>query len=232
MKIVFVRHGHPNYRLDRLTVLGHRQAEAAAERLAEEGIQRIYSSTCGRALETAEHTADRIGIPRGEIVRCDFMREIHWGSSDGTPLAAKGHPWNEVERMEAAGLPLNSEAWAEEEPFCHNKVVAYSRSVCERSDIWMRFLGYRREGDRYRVERENDSTVAMFSHAGSSTALLSHLFHIPFPQAFSAIRPDFTAITVAEISGKVGELTVPRFVLLTDARHIKGIEGEKTVPQY
>ena len=31
MKIYFVRHGHPNYELDCLTPLGHRQAEAAAE---------------------------------------------------------------------------------------------------------------------------------------------------------------------------------------------------------
>lgn len=31
MKIVFVRHGHPNYEKDCLTKLGHAQAEAAAE---------------------------------------------------------------------------------------------------------------------------------------------------------------------------------------------------------
>ena len=30
MKIIFVRHGHPNYQLDCLTELGHPQAEAAA----------------------------------------------------------------------------------------------------------------------------------------------------------------------------------------------------------
>ena len=33
MKIVFVRHGHPNYHEDCLTELGHLQAEAAARRL-------------------------------------------------------------------------------------------------------------------------------------------------------------------------------------------------------
>ena len=33
MRIVFVRHGHPNYENDCLTPLGKQHAEAAAERL-------------------------------------------------------------------------------------------------------------------------------------------------------------------------------------------------------
>ena len=49
MRIVFVRHGHPNYELDCLTELGHLHAEAAAKRVADEGISEIYASTCGRA---------------------------------------------------------------------------------------------------------------------------------------------------------------------------------------
>lgn len=57
MRIVFVRHGHPNYKDDCLTELGHLHAKAAADRPKNEGIQKIYSSTCGRAFQTAEYTA-------------------------------------------------------------------------------------------------------------------------------------------------------------------------------
>ena len=35
MRILFVRHGHPNYEKDCLTDLGHLHAAAAAERLSE-----------------------------------------------------------------------------------------------------------------------------------------------------------------------------------------------------
>lgn len=38
MRLILVRHGHPNYEIDCLTELGHLQAEAAAERLCSEGI--------------------------------------------------------------------------------------------------------------------------------------------------------------------------------------------------
>ena len=70
MKIVFVRHGHPNYHEDCLTELGHLQAEAAAQRLKDEGIEKVYSSTNGRAYETAEYTARLYGC---DVIPCDFM---------------------------------------------------------------------------------------------------------------------------------------------------------------
>ena len=62
MRIIFVRHGHPNYELDCLTPLGHKHGEEVAERLRQEPIEKIYSSTCGRALETAEHIDRNFGL--------------------------------------------------------------------------------------------------------------------------------------------------------------------------
>ena len=70
MRIIFVRHGHPDYVHDCLTPLGHQHAAAAAERLRGEGITQIFSSTCGRALETAAHTAELLFLP---VERCDLM---------------------------------------------------------------------------------------------------------------------------------------------------------------
>ena len=43
MRLLLVRHGDPNYELDCLTELGHRQAKEVAKRLMEEGIQEIFS---------------------------------------------------------------------------------------------------------------------------------------------------------------------------------------------
>ena len=53
MRIVFVRHGEPDYARDCLTENGREQAMAAAKRLRGEGIEAIYSSPLGRAAETA-----------------------------------------------------------------------------------------------------------------------------------------------------------------------------------
>ena len=49
MRLILVRHGDPNYELDCLTELGHEQAKVVAQRLMEEGIEKIFCSPQGRA---------------------------------------------------------------------------------------------------------------------------------------------------------------------------------------
>ena len=100
MRIIFIRHGEPDYARDCLTERGREQARAAAERLRGEGIDEIYSSPLGRAAETAAFTAEALGKP---VKTLDFMRELHWGSADGRPIPADGHPWDLADMMAEEG---------------------------------------------------------------------------------------------------------------------------------
>ena len=113
MIITFIRHGHPNYKHDCLTELGHNQAIAAAERLANEGIEKLYASPLGRAQQTAAHIAEKIGLP---IETLPFMREIGWGAADGSETPFGGHPWHVAWDMAARGQSLISPTFAEEAP--------------------------------------------------------------------------------------------------------------------
>lgn len=223
MRIVFVRHGHPDYKLDCLTEVGHKHAEAAAERLKDEPFTRIYSSTCGRAVETAQHIASRHGLP---VVSFDFMREIKWWPLDGQPLEHRGYPWTIVGDMVSKGEDILSRNWMDEPRFANNGVKYLVQNIGNQFDKLMEELGYAREGDYYRVIRENGETVAMVSHGGSSSAVLAHLFNIPFPFFCGCLRPNFTAITVVTIGGDEGELVTPRFEIANDARHISDIPLE------
>ncbi|MBQ8171499.1 MAG: histidine phosphatase family protein [Oscillospiraceae bacterium] len=220
MKIILVRHGHPDYVKDCLTPLGHEQAEKAALRLKDEGIQQIFSSPYGRAQETAQYTARILDL---DITTLDFMREIKWGSSDGKAVYADGHPWDTSLYAISLGHSLMDESWTKQAPFCNNIVFPEIERVAEQSDEWFRSLGYEREGANYRVIGENTNrTIALFSHGGSSSALLSHLLNIPFFYLCRAICPDFTAITVLSLSDETGTLTAPMIELANDSRHIKG----------
>ena len=96
MRIIFVRHGHPDYEKDCLTPLGHLHGQAVAQRLQNEPVQKIYSSTCGRAMETAGHIDEVFNLG---VVPLDFMREVSWGSIDGTPIYEDGHMWFTSEYM-------------------------------------------------------------------------------------------------------------------------------------
>lgn len=222
MKIYFVRHGHPNYELDCLTETGHLHAAAAAERLKDCGIQEIYSSASGRAVETAEHTAKLLSL---DVTQLEFMREITWGLN-GQPYAA-GHPWNAVDGMIANGKSLMEPDWREAEPFKGNLLCENTKWKEEAFDEWLAGLGYVREGNYYRAGENTEKTVALFSHGGSSTAILAHLFNMPFQFVIGAIRPNFTAITVVYFPDRPGELVMPEFELVNDARHIEKIEAER-----
>ena len=224
MRIIFVRHGHPDYQKDCLTPLGHLHAEAAAERLRGETIHRAFSSSKGRARETAEH------ILKGRelsLTLCDFIREIGWGPYGEEELPHRGHPWYTAGDMVSRGESITRSDWAEKEPFCNNRVRDCVALVAKGTDEWLASLGYEREGEFYRVKKMSEENILMTSHAGSSSAALAHMFNMPFPFACVALEPCFTAITIVSFGGtfggKEGDLISPRFELLNDARHIEGI---------
>ena len=221
MRIVFVRHGHPDYKLDCLTELGHKHAEAAAKRLADERPAAIYASTMGRAQQTARHIADELGM---DIISVDYMREINWGSPDGEPILKDGHPWLVADAIVAEGEDITAGEWEKIPAHSGNKVIASVQKAADGFDSLLSSLGVLREGLYYRVTRKNDDTVFMVSHGGSSSAVLSHMLNIPFPQFCATIRPKFTAITIVTLEGNEGELITPHVELMNDARHIVGID--------
>ena len=224
MRIIFVRHGHPNYINDCLTELGHKHAAAAAERLKEEGISAIYSSTCGRAYETAEYTAKQYGLP---IVKCEFMREISWGSVDNEPIIFDGHPWSTVDNMVAKGESILNSDWASQEPFVRNKMVSYVENIADALDEWLKMLGYTREGLYYRVTGlSTNKTIAAFGHGGAGSAIFSHLFNLPYPFVCTTLNQDYTGITIVELPDTPGALVKPRFEIMNDARHMKDLRIE------
>ena len=224
MLIYFVRHGHPNYRLNCLTELGKKHAAAAAERLADAGIEKIYASTHGRATETAAYTANLLGL---EIVPCEFIREISWKPLTDEPIPHNGHPWNIADAMAAEGITLVDKDWKMKEPFSKSRLVECVTVVEEGIDAFLADLGYVREGEYYRVTKEDEhKTIAIFSHAGSSSAAIAHMMNIPFIQFCGYVHPDFTSISVLSLPNRIGETVIPRAIVLNDSRHIEGIVEE------
>lgn len=221
MRLIFVRHGHPNYEKDCLTELGHLQAEAAAERLRNEGIDRIFTSSSGRAVETAQHIGAKLGL---SCHQCDFMRELNWGSANGEEIPFFGQPWATTNAMVSRGEDVMLPDWMEHPVFQNNVIIESVQRVIGGFDPWLAELGYVREGNYYRVKENNSQTVVMASHGGASSAVLSHLFNLPFPFVCKTIQPKFTAISVVTLEGDEGALICPAMELLNDARHTNGID--------
>ena len=221
--MLLVRHGHPNYELDCLTPLGHQQAEAVAERLKNEGSDVIYCSTCGRAVETAEHIASRYGMAP---IHLPFMREVSWGYN-GYTNDAEGHPWYLVDRMIREGKTLLDPNWREVPPFLGNSICDNVDLIAEGIDAWLENLGYRREGEYYRAGENTKKTVALVSHGGSSNVVLSRILNLPFPYVIQLFRADYTSVTVLNFLDTPGELVMPVLELVNDSAHIRDIKTEQ-----
>ncbi|MBR2852719.1 MAG: histidine phosphatase family protein [Clostridia bacterium] len=220
MRIVFIRHGEPDYQHDCLTETGRKQALAAAERLREEGISEIWSSPLGRAAETAEAASRVLDLP---VRILPFMREVTWGSRDSLPMMKDGHPWDLADELARQGINLNDPAWRRHPYFRTNRVCDSVDLVEKGIDEWLENLGYRREGYYYRCIRENDAqkTVALFSHGGSSCAAMGHMLNLPFPFACALLHLEFTGITVLRLDRRPGSKTLPCLELANDGRHLR-----------
>jgi probable phosphoglycerate mutase len=123
--VYLVRHGQSEWNVlrltqgqtahPRLTALGREQAERAARLIGEDlprtttGLEpRIVSSDLGRALETADVLAQRLG---GEVELDERLREQHLGSLEGhgydkTWAVAAGHDWSDPTLPVAGGESL------------------------------------------------------------------------------------------------------------------------------
>ncbi len=216
MRILFIRHGEPDYARDCLTDEGRRQAEAAAERLSGENIARIYSSPNGRARQTAAATARRLGLP---VVILDYMHEITWGGPD---IPVDGHPWTLGDwLLDRENFDYYANDWREHPYFKHNAATDDYRRVTAKFDALLETLGYRHEGARFLCADGSEETVAVFSHGGSGACALAHLLALPFPYVASVMPYDFTSIISVVLPARPGEYVHARLELFNDAAHIR-----------
>ena len=230
MRIIFIRHGEPDYENDTLTETGFKQAQLVAQRLKYENIEEIWSSTHGRALNSAKPTAELLGLP---VKAVDFMREVTWGSKTGEKLFAGGHPWDIADEMARLGMDLNSPDWRTNAFFKDNKVVDCAETVENGIDEWLEEHGYKRNGLYYEhlIEEEYHRTVAFFCHGGSSSAAIAHIMNLPFPYVCTVMPYGHTSITILNFPVRKGEFVHPRIELFNDTLHTVGVSTGLVIQQ-
>lgn len=73
MRLLFIRHGDPDYEHDTLTEKGRREAQLLSDRMVKETVRDFYVSPLGRARDTAAYTLERLG--RNARVK-DWLQEF------------------------------------------------------------------------------------------------------------------------------------------------------------
>lgn len=228
MKLIFVRHGDPNYELNCLTEVGHRQAELVAPRVAAYAPKAIFSSKFGRAVETAQPAARLLGQ---EIQILDFLHEISTGPGEIPPEdRMKYAPWAASRKLAIEqGVDLHAYDYSDFIAWKGTRLPENHDRVVSGFDAWMKDLGFEREGLWYRCTKQNDDTYAVFSHAGALSCVFAHLWNMPAFEFFAQTDMSVTGMTEVDFCGAVGERVLPRFQTYNDHAHLEGtgyVEGE------
>lgn len=176
MRLIFVRHGDPDYEKDSLTEKGFREVEILSRRLCKLDVKTFYCSPLGRAKDTARPTLEKLGR---EAVICDFLQEfVHpvtypdTGVKEPVPWDLMPSYWmNEPDYFDF-------EKWADTDLMQSGNIKSYYREVCEHFDRLLEKHGYVRMGRYYEVRKGNTDTLVFFCHFGMICVLLSHLLGI------------------------------------------------------
>ena len=223
MKIFYIRHGDPIYNPDRLTPLGARQAEALAKRLALHGVDEIYSSPSGRAMQTATPLSEILKKP---ITTLDWCNEtLVW--EEFTVTDENGRRdwifWDGKVRnkFKEKSIRLSDDKWYED-PFFDPKVGEGVKRVNREVDAFLAGLGYvhDREKGVYKIEQKNDKRIALFAHQGFSMAFLSSVLDIPYPLLSTHLDISFSCFSVIDFSGSQGEEITPRLRQHSNDSHL------------
>ena len=226
MLLYISRHGVPDYPTDSLTEVGQAQAKAVVNRFSKLGLDRIFSSPMGRARQTAEPTAEALGLP---IEICPFMSERVAGAHFYYCAEDGAHRWAFFRRGLVHG---NAEVLASQDSFCHglygDEELA-RRGYAElgaASDAFFADLGYRKEGkaNAYRVVEERNLRVAAFCHGGFGMHWISYLLGVPPHIMTFACGYTHTGVTLFRFRDEGDGFAYPCLLQHADLSHL-AVEG-------
>jgi broad specificity phosphatase PhoE len=217
MRIYIIRHADPDYDNNTITPLGHEEAKALAKRMAKVGLNRIYTSPLGRAIDTAKYTVDATGI---EPVTLPWTAELSLQpitGIDGNRWAA----WNlEGQIIRGQNQLPTSENWHQLEHLADPQYRECQKRIADASDEFMLEHGYKRHNGVYHTVRQNEERIAVFCHAGFGVSWLAHLLELPLTLAWCSFFWAPSSVTTILMEHRTPEVATPRALCVGDTSHI------------
>lgn len=242
MRIIFVRHGEPDYRVDSLKEKGKREAELLAGRAVNWPIKDIYVSPFGRAQETVAPTAKVLGI---EPETLPWLREYSY-QIEQPGHKKSGCPWDFISSELWKDPKLTSmDEWIDALPMQSNPEIAKNYPVVISSlDALIEKYGYERydhyyirkdgrerfltgtiyDGHKITIEDypedDNEPTIMIVCHFGVICLMLSHLLNIPFELITSGFYLPTGSVTIVNTEERWGREVSFRVQVAGDCAHL------------
>jgi probable phosphoglycerate mutase len=211
--------------------LGKRQAEAIGKRFAVHGLNKIFTSSSTRAIQTAEPTCEMLKKTYTVLDWCNeghAWKELTVFKKEENRMTWSFHykPIKEIfarADVRALGKNFYEHPLIKNNEACANTDFKGGLERIQReADAFFLSLGYRHDYERggYIAEEPNQDRVAMFAHQGVGLAFLSCVLDIPYNDICTRFDMGLTGMTVIEFSAGKGELCIPRVMQLSNDSHL------------
>lgn len=201
MRVYLVRHGETDWNIEKrcqgfsdipLNETGRRQAGAIAQYLSAVPIEAVYSSTLGRAYETASAVARQHSL---EVRTSDAFRELSQGEFEGLKLGEMAHRYGDFLKR-----------WLQDPADLRLPGGESLREVQERA--WAALEAV--------VESHPKGNVAVVSHNLCNAAILCRALNLHLSD-FRRMHQDVAGINLIEFGGRWPHPVVLR---LNDTCHL------------
>lgn len=243
MKLIFVRHGEPDYITDSLTPNGELEAKALAQRVKNWEVTDFFVSPQGRARQTAQPSLDAVNRKATVL---DYMHEFSYPIDD--PITGRhGVPWDFIpsDWTNIPGCLREGDGFLESGLLSSNPDIAKNYPIVINSfDELLAKYGYIRK-DHYYINqnpvnrrlkstvgpdnriRDNglypnggETTLVFFCHLGITCLVMSHLLNIPFECLTHGFFMPPTSITVLSTEERWDDEAYFRVQCLGDCTHL------------
>lgn len=244
MRLIFIRHGDPDYKHDTLTVKGEREAMALQQRVRhwfhEEDTFDFYVSPLGRAQRTAE-TALRGTGREAEVL--PWLEEFFHPVKD--PVTGKDHiPWDWLPAWYADKKQVqlkDRDKWPLTPVMKSGGIAQYYDAVCKGLDEVLLRYGfasddalpgvYRTDGTHcqgYQLDKSTDTykewhdgrTAVFFCHLGVMFAAMSHLLDTSPVVLWQSFYVAPTSVTILCSEERTPCVAAFRVQALGDTQHL------------
>lgn len=225
MKVIFIRHGDPDYKNDTLTEKGRREAELLSDRVSKWEVKQFYCSPLGRARDTAQYSMRKMN--RTPIIY-DWLKEFYYPIID--PVTGKNRiAWDFMPEYWTKQTQLyDKDQWLDSPVMKTGEELqkAY-HEVCKGVDDILATHGYERYGNYYKAKQANKDTIVFFCHLGVSFVMMSHILGLSAPVLWQQFFVAPTSVTLLCTEEREKGNASFRVKVLGDTSHLL-LGGEPT----
>ena len=249
MRLIFIRHGDPDYINDGLTEKGKREVELLTKRVCSwKNITEIYQSSMGRAKATAAPSLKALGR---EAITCDWLQEFKYKTKYPKNCKDKNRAgklemcWDIIpEDFVADKKFFDKDKWADSKLMKSGKIKVQYKKVCDSFDEVLKKYGYIRNKqgfydvstpvpnhnwsdpiNRYHLNSIKDdypeeTTLVFFCHLGVMFTIIAHLTGLSPMQLWQGFYVAPTSITILNSEERFKGQAWFRVERLGDTNHL------------